>query len=250
MLHLLLLVASLTAYLDGDVSTVYVLKTNESIVQIPMIDGEVDYAISDQGDIEYEVQDGMLILHGNNQSFYIIKLTRPSLNKGNVREFTFYNPGFDITEFKVYLPDNSTLINAYPETYSSVNPIRWHENSSIYAVKYSVNTHDEYDFQLIMFALIIFLAVIYFIHRRYVHFRIAKEIFEKQIAGLSEYEKDVLRAIFETPGIRQRDVAVKLNLNKSHLSKLLGRMEARYLVRRERYGRVIKLYLGEYFKGE
>lgn len=246
MLHLLLIIASLTTYLDGDVSTVYVLKTNQSVFKMP-VQGEVVYALSDKGDVEYELHDGILTLHGNNQSFFIVKVRSKMPASGDIKEYVYYNPGIDVSDYKVYLPNNSTVLNVYPPPDVEGNPMYWHKNSSIYSVKYKVQSAEDDNLLFILTGLAVIAIVAYLLRRMYLTKTRDIKSFENKIAGFNEYEKEILRIVMKNPGIRQRDIAIKLGLKKSHASKLLSKMEARFLIKRERFGRVIKVHLGEFF---
>ncbi|HDJ96649.1 MAG TPA: winged helix-turn-helix transcriptional regulator [Candidatus Aenigmarchaeota archaeon] len=62
---------------------------------------------------------------------------------------------------------------------------------------------------------------------------------------LNERERRVLEEIIKKEGITQLELMHKLGFSKASLSKILSRLELRGLVKKKRWGKMNKLYLGE-----
>jgi len=242
-LLLLLIPASLTTYLDDQAVTVYSISSNASVLELDMQPGQVVYAVTNNGEIQYEWKDGRLILYGgDNVTNYVVKISRPITNS----MFTLYNNDLNVREHVLYIPENASIIHAYPEPTTQGNPLYWFDNSKIYSIEY-IKSEDENNtyFLLAVIILIGVLVLYYWFFIRKLKTKV--EDFEKKISGFPHYEREILRLVHANEGIRQAEIQAKLNLRKAHVSKLLAKMEARFLVKRERIGRVVKVYLGEFF---
>jgi uncharacterized membrane protein len=69
------------------------------------------------------------------------------------------------------------------------------------------------------------------------------EKFDFILLGLSEDEKKVLTAIKEQDGITQHTLGLRTNLHKSKLSILVGLLEDKSLIKKEKKGKTNQLFL-------
>ncbi|MGB9635237.1 MAG: helix-turn-helix transcriptional regulator [Candidatus Micrarchaeia archaeon] len=242
--------ATLTSYIDDTASVVYVIRTNETRYTMDIDFGTVVYAVSDQGDVKYSVENGTLSLFGNS-TFYIVKVKYQIPETDGYREFVLYTKGLNVSEHKLYYSPDVKLYKVYPEGKITSDSIVWEGPEPVYIVRYGASDSSGFMLYLVIVFLLLVSYLIYmkiFAGKKHGKSEIWDvDDFEKKIAALSGYEKEILRAVRQNPGIKQKELSSQLNMRKSHLSKVLGRMEARFLVRRERFGKVIKIYLGGFF---
>lgn len=71
---------------------------------------------------------------------------------------------------------------------------------------------------------------------------------EKLIHFLKEDEARVIEIVKSMPGINQKKIAELTNYSKSKISKLIAELERREIVRTEKIGRKVKVYLREDFE--
>ncbi len=76
----------------------------------------------------------------------------------------------------------------------------------------------------------------------------SKSKMKEDIELLNEKEKAVVNEIINDEGINQSELRRKVNLTKSNLTKIIAKLELRNVLKRKRYGKINKLYLGEKMK--
>lgn len=243
------LTTSLTTYVGVDVQTVYTVRTSESPVSVDVGESKVLYAVTEHGDASYTIEDGTITLYGENHSFFIFKVGRPPATQGEVSEHTIYSHGLNITLHRMYFSENVEVENIYPDAEIRDGWVQWGD-SPIYSVRYRIRPapEDRYPLWVPVIALVILAAIVVL---KLLPRNVKKDAdlkFTARISALPEIERNVLALVRGNEGIRQGELGASLGLGKSHLSKLLGRMEARFLIRRVKAGRRVRVYLGEIFE--
>ena len=70
-----------------------------------------------------------------------------------------------------------------------------------------------------------------------------EEKFNFILMGLNKHEKKVLSAIKEQDGITQSTLSIRTNLHKSKLSIIVGILEEKELIKKEKKGKTNQLFL-------
>lgn len=74
-----------------------------------------------------------------------------------------------------------------------------------------------------------------------------KDAFQSYLAGFSEDEQKVLRAIREQDGIQQSTLRYRINMSKTSLSLLLKSLEERGIITRKEHGKTNEIFLVQKF---
>lgn len=75
----------------------------------------------------------------------------------------------------------------------------------------------------------------------------SEERFSILLAGLDEYEKKVMQAVYDQDGIGQNTLHIRTDLSKAKLSNLLSGLEKRNLIRKVQEGKINRIYLKKGF---
>ncbi len=67
--------------------------------------------------------------------------------------------------------------------------------------------------------------------------------FDILLKALDEYEKKVVKAVREQPGITQNTLRIRLDMSKAKLSYVLQELERRGIVKRIEKGKTLEIYL-------
>ena len=70
-----------------------------------------------------------------------------------------------------------------------------------------------------------------------------KDVFQAYLAGFSEEEQKVLKAVKEQEGIQQSTLRYRINMPKTSLSLLLKSLEEREIITRKEHGKTNEIFL-------
>jgi hypothetical protein len=69
--------------------------------------------------------------------------------------------------------------------------------------------------------------------------------FDIFLRGLDDYEKKIVRAVREQPGITQNTLRLRTGMSKAKLSLVVTGLEKRNILRREQKGKTFEVYLAD-----
>jgi uncharacterized membrane protein len=238
------------------------------------LDSEVIFVRDSYGDLQYKTygEDSLNIkfnfttpVKPKEERLVLIKLSTKSLvtKKEDYYEYLLvFTPRQDISDFEhvLKLPKDAKLYSPgagfqmvipeakLSEQYSTPTLV-WKaqlkaNNPEVFLVRYKTEGGDVLRKIGFSLALILVAGVLLFGLGR-ARGKYQKRRMLESLKILNEREKRVLEEIVSNEGIKQYELLAKLEYTKSSLSKILARLEARGLIRKNKVGKVNRWYAGE-----
>ncbi len=183
-----------------------------------------------------------------------VKSKYPIFNKLGIieyiSEFEFLE-GVQDFEHLVLLPqgNKTKVIRANPkggvETIGKQLSVRWNikdYQSEVFFIEFQ-GAEKNYLFIVFHFLLVAILLVSGYIIYKYIRKKLLNKKVIQKTTNLPEREKKLLREILKEDGITQYKLRQIFNLSRSNTSKILTSLQRRGIIRKERTGRIAKIYL-------
>jgi DNA-binding transcriptional ArsR family regulator len=229
--------------------------------------GEIDYTVSVNHGIFLEFFFNRPIPPGEGR-IIIIKLKSEQLitpKEGYLEYLLVFTPRADISDFEhvLKLPKDAELYSPR-ESFPLVVPdatITYKENAPIltwgkelkanqpevFLARYKITPHRPLSKILTVVSALIVILVFGFVGSK-LGARVKKMRRLASLKILNEREREVLEAVIKNEGIKQYELQTELGYSKASLSKILAKLESRGLIRKKRFGKVNKIYIGEKFQ--
>jgi len=189
-------------------------------------------------DINYEIEKSKLIVYDNKHGTLILKYKSTSFNDNK----SFYDKTFDFdifqeTEINIQCDKNITKIN----TLEINNTNYSFETNSPVTVHIQIEK-EPFSWQntaiIIICIILIIVIALPIILKQYKRNR-------KDKLYLDTNQEKIYNIIKKQKGITQQEIANTLDIKKSHMSKILNKMERNDLIERKKVGKVNKIILEE-----
>jgi len=189
-------------------------------------------------DMNYKIKEGILSSDYNQNSIIILKYKgSPFLENGNYKEKTLY---FDLlNETQIVLNSEEEIIKTSPNYIFDENTYIWdinEKNFLLYIVKKKEQTGNIVLFIIGLIVLIGIISTMYFKKGN------IKEKENNKII-LDNTQKSIIELIKKRKNINQQTISDELNIKKSHLSKILNKMERNDLIERKKVGKVNRIVI-------
>ncbi len=228
-------------------------SVNNFSLSVPNIDdSKILLAVDDSGFLKYySFKDKYFFYLNNFSGFKIVnvKLKFDNYITCNEKKCVFLFNNYDNSFFKVlnvYIPnvDEEDIISIYPYEPFNNGSIRFYDFDSDRIEIQFKNKNVNYSFFVFTFFLFVLFLFLFFVF--YKKYSLNKKLYKSSL--FNNIDKKVLELVILNPGITQKDIRLKLDLNKSHLSKIIKRLEFNGLLRKEKEGKIVRLFVGDKLK--
>jgi uncharacterized membrane protein len=215
---------------------------------------ELIYAKALPNDINFVIKDSKLNVFSNKKGTIVLKYQGTKFLQG-VKSYE-KTLAFDlINNTKIKLTSDTNIINLKPDAnLNEDNYYSWETNSKDF-VLYIVLYKNPFSWNVIAIIIVCILIVVYllFLKKIKAFFTATKEKIktkannknDKENLFLDNKQKSILDLVKKSKAITQQEIADTLNIKKSHMSKILNKMERNNLIERKKVGKVNKIILAE-----
>lgn len=218
---------------------------------------ELIYVKTLPNDIKYEIKDNKLIILDNKKGIIVFKYHGTNfLESIKSYEKTL---AFDlINNTNIQLTSDVNVETLKPEPQIDNEYYNWSTNEKTF-VLYIVLHKNPFSWNIIIIVLICLIIIGFLVLPKYLpnyfHKNKNKKIVEnkkedletqdKTTLFLDDNQKNILLLLKKDKTITQQSIADTLNIKKSHMSKILNKMERNNLIERKKVGKVNKIILTE-----
>lgn len=186
-------------------------------------------------DLNYKLIDSKLHIYSNKGTLILKYKGSKFLENANTLEKTL---DFDIlNSTKIQIKSDNKIFKINSEYYLDKEKYIYNTNEDF--ILYIVYENKEKYFNLIsgFVILIVLILIILSTHFYYKKYQIKKN---NKLNFLDNTQKNILKLI-KNKSLTQQEIANSLNIKKSHLSKILNKMERQDLIERKKVGKVNKI---------
>jgi uncharacterized membrane protein len=227
-------------------------------IDLPDFD-DLIYAKILPNDIHYEIKNGKLIIIDNKKGTIVFKYQgTPFLSTVNSYEKTL---AFDlIGSTNIQLTSDTNIETLKPEPIIEDSEYYNWQTSEKSFVLYIVLHKNPFDWRVISIIIICLVIIGFLILPKYIIKYFPKKenknkeimenkkeenIEERETLFLDDNQKGILALLKREKATTQQSIADTLNIKKSHMSKILNKMERNNLIERKKVGKVNKIILAE-----
>jgi|GEM_PF-3323334 len=209
-------------------------------------------------DIKYEIKDSKLNILDNKSGTIVLKYQGTEFLSG-IKSYE-KTLAFDlIGKTNITLISDANIVQLSPEPIIDNEYYNWNTNEKNF-ILYIVLYKNPFSWRVIIIIIVCFAIILGLTLPKYIISKRKKNKGQKDIHNTKENEdkddekenlflddqqKSILDLVKKSKAITQQAIADTLNIKKSHMSKILNKMERNNLIERKRVGKVNKIILAE-----
>ncbi len=233
---------------DADLYLDYSITTTEYDLNIPLIDLQELIYLGSNKDINYALnKDYITITSKFSDKTIMIKYRSLPLTKNHIyleKTIAFNKNPFDKLDIILYHDENK-LDLLIPEVVISDYKAKWSFKKNDDVIIYFRLIDKSLDGKTIFAIIFAFIIIIFLIAtimlKKIKNRRIDKKTLETKY--LTDFENNIIELLKKQDGLMQQTISEQLDIEKSHLSKLISKLERKNLIERKQIGKIKKVFL-------